>query len=57
MGRLALRLAPRWLIYNRFNLWGRQRELPVPPRESFRQWYRRERRDRAKGDSSQNGSA
>jgi L-lactate dehydrogenase complex protein LldF len=56
MGRLALRLAPRWLIYNRFNPWGRQRELPVPPRESFRQWYRRERSERATGDASQNGS-
>lgn len=57
MGRLALRLAPRWMVYNRFNPWGWQRELPVPPRESFRQWYRRERRDQATGDNSQNGSA
>jgi L-lactate dehydrogenase complex protein LldF len=31
---------PRALIYNRFNAWGRQRELPPMPRKSFRQLYR-----------------
>ncbi|WP_428308835.1 lactate utilization protein B [Lacipirellula sp.] len=40
-GRTALRWAPRWLVYNRFNPWGRQRELPTPPAESFRQWHAR----------------
>jgi L-lactate dehydrogenase complex protein LldF len=38
-----LRLAPRWLLYNRFNLWGRQREMPNPPKESFRHWYQTHR--------------
>ncbi|SFI68279.1 lactate utilization protein B [Planctomicrobium piriforme] len=41
MGRFALRWLPRWAVYNPLNGWGRQRELPVPPQESFRQQYRR----------------
>jgi L-lactate dehydrogenase complex protein LldF len=40
IARTALRVSPRWLVYNRFNPWGRQRELPVPPKQSFRDWYR-----------------
>jgi L-lactate dehydrogenase complex protein LldF len=44
LGRTALRWAPRWMIYNRFNLWGRQREMPTPPKESFREWHYREHR-------------
>jgi len=31
---------PRFLVYNRFNAWGRQRELPPLPVKSFRQLYR-----------------
>ena len=31
---------PRRLVYNRFNAWGRQRELPPMPPRSFRQLYR-----------------
>ncbi len=31
---------PRFLVYNRFNAWGRQRELPPFPPKSFRQLYR-----------------
>jgi L-lactate dehydrogenase complex protein LldF len=41
--RTMLRLAPRWLLYNRFNPWGRQRELPEPPKESFRHWHQTHR--------------
>lgn len=44
LGRTALRWAPRWMVYNRFNPWGRQRELPTPPKESFREWHYRQRR-------------
>jgi L-lactate dehydrogenase complex protein LldF len=43
VGRFALRVTPRWLAYNRFNLWGRQRELPPAPKQSFRQWYEKNR--------------
>ena len=31
---------PQRLVYNRFNAWGRQRELPPLPAKSFRQLYR-----------------
>jgi L-lactate dehydrogenase complex protein LldF len=30
---------PRTLIYNPFNAWGRQREVPTAPPQTFRQWY------------------
>lgn len=36
MARFVLRVTPRFLTYNRRNAWGLQRELPVPPRKSFR---------------------
>jgi L-lactate dehydrogenase complex protein LldF len=39
MGRWMLRHLPRFMIYNRWNAWGRQRELPPAPRKSFRQQY------------------
>jgi L-lactate dehydrogenase complex protein LldF len=38
--RLALRWFPRALLYNRFNDWGRQRELPLAPPRSFRALWR-----------------
>jgi L-lactate dehydrogenase complex protein LldF len=46
-GRVARWLGrhlPRGLVYGQWNAWGRQRELPPVPRESFRQAYRRARR-------------
>jgi len=43
LGRWLLARVPRAVIYNRWNAWGRQRELPAPPRESFREIYRRRR--------------
>ena len=30
---------PRALLYNPLNAWGRQREVPGAPRQTFRQWY------------------
>jgi len=41
--RSLLRRLPRALVYHRWNAWGRQRELPEPPRHSFREIYRRRR--------------
>jgi len=41
--RFLLRTLPRPLIYNRWNDWGQARELPAPPRHSFREWYRENR--------------
>ena len=46
LARMALRLLPRWLVYNRGNVWGRRRELPEPPRQSFREQYHERRPDR-----------
>jgi len=31
---------PRWMIYNGFNAWGKQRDLPPAPKKSFRELYR-----------------
>jgi len=36
VSRSALRILPRSVLYSRWNPWGRGRELPLPPRESFR---------------------
>ncbi len=44
IARFVLRWAPRSLVYNARNIWGRQRELPEPPRETFREQYARHRR-------------
>ncbi|MEZ6127326.1 MAG: lactate utilization protein B [Planctomycetaceae bacterium] len=37
--RTALRWLPRFAVYNPLNGWGRQRDLPEPPAQSFRQQY------------------
>ena len=37
--KFFLRNMPRWMIYHRLNPWGRQREMPAAPAESFRQQY------------------
>jgi L-lactate dehydrogenase complex protein LldF len=42
-GEAALRVLPRFAIYNRLNAWGRRRELPSPAPETFHQWYARNR--------------
>ena len=45
VARRVVPLVPRFLLYNRFNAWGKQRELPDFPKKSFRELYR-ERQDR-----------
>ena len=45
--RFAMRIAPRFVFYNRFNDWGRQRELPTPPKKSFRQLMAERRRGKS----------
>jgi L-lactate dehydrogenase complex protein LldF len=42
-GEAALKVLPRFAIYNRLNAWGRRRELPSPVAETFHQWYARNR--------------
>ena len=34
---------PRFMLYNRANAWGRQREVPDAPASTFRQWYLKNR--------------
>jgi L-lactate dehydrogenase complex protein LldF len=41
IARMAINWTPRFLLYNRFNVWGKHRELPDPPKESFREWYQK----------------
>ncbi|MES2790302.1 MAG: lactate utilization protein B [Planctomycetota bacterium] len=38
--RIGLSIMPRWMVYNALNPWGKQRELPVVPKSSFRKLYR-----------------
>lgn len=40
IGRTLMPLLPRFAVYHRFNPWGRQRELPPMPRQSFREQFR-----------------
>lgn len=40
IGRWLLPKLPRFMVYNRFNVWGKQRELPPMPKQSFRELYR-----------------
>ncbi|MAT16612.1 MAG: 4Fe-4S ferredoxin [Planctomyces sp.] len=44
IARKALRVMPRWMIYNPLNSWGRKRELPEAPKESFRDLYKKRKR-------------
>lgn len=37
--RWALRNLPRKFFYNGLNAWGKGRELPKPPKKSFKEWY------------------
>ena len=46
---------PRFLIYNPLNAWGRQRELPEFPKESFRQAWEK-RRSSSGGDGKEASS-
>ncbi len=43
VGRLTLRVLPRMATHHRLNKWTIARELPDPPRQSFRDWYREHR--------------
>lgn len=43
MLRWMLRNAPM-LVNNRFNPWHKQRDMPNPPKESFQEWYRKNRK-------------
>jgi L-lactate dehydrogenase complex protein LldF len=38
-GKWIVRITPRSLLYSRWNIWGKQRELPPAPKQSFRTWW------------------
>jgi L-lactate dehydrogenase complex protein LldF len=40
VGRWLMRKM-KFTVNNKFNLWYRQREMPEPPKESFRDWYQK----------------
>lgn len=39
MARTALPVMPRFMLYNSLNAWGKGREIPAAPKQSFREWY------------------
>ena len=45
----GLEYLPHFLVYNRLNAWGKQRELPQVPPRTFRQWYLANRLKRRAG--------
>ncbi|MDR1817645.1 MAG: LUD domain-containing protein [Puniceicoccales bacterium] len=55
--RAAVRHLPRPFLYNAFNVWGRSRELPAPPAESFRQWYAKNRKGEQGAGSGERGDS
>ncbi len=40
MARWSLKTLPRFFFYNRMNEWGKERELPEIPPQSFKEWYK-----------------
>lgn len=42
-GGAVLRVLPHFGIYNRLNAWGRHRDVSGAPKETFHQWYARNR--------------
>lgn len=43
MGRSVMRLMP-WSVNHKLNPWYKQRELPEPPKQSFSEWYKQNRK-------------
>ncbi|MBX3238449.1 MAG: iron-sulfur cluster-binding protein [Chitinophagaceae bacterium] len=41
-GRWALKNMP-FIVHNKMNPWYKQREMPAPPKQSFREWYKENR--------------
>jgi L-lactate dehydrogenase complex protein LldF len=46
LARKTIGRLPRFVVYNRFNTWGKQRDLPPMPARSFRELYAERRRKR-----------
>jgi len=41
MMRGALKLLPHSITYSNLNIWGKERDLPEVPKESFKDWYKK----------------
>jgi L-lactate dehydrogenase complex protein LldF len=39
----SLKVLPRFAIYNHLNAWGRHRDVPQPAKETFHDWYKKNR--------------
>jgi len=46
MARSIVPYLPRFMLYNRLNDWGKQRELPIIPKQSFREWMKQNHDDK-----------
>ena len=46
LARTIVPLLPRFVLYNRFNGWGRQRELPTFPKQSFSEAFAKRKKER-----------
>jgi L-lactate dehydrogenase complex protein LldF len=58
MAGTGIEYLPDFMMYNRLNAWGRQREVPVAPPTTFRQWYIANRVKKAtKGKPAKAGAA
>lgn len=44
MMRGALKILPESITYSGLNTWGKQRDLPELPKESFKDWYKKNRK-------------
>lgn len=44
MLRGALKILPEAIAYSSLNTWGKQRDLPEVPKESFKDWYKKNRK-------------
>jgi L-lactate dehydrogenase complex protein LldF len=40
---VALAYLPRFAIYNGLNAWGKAREVPHPPKQTFQSWHHAKR--------------
>jgi L-lactate dehydrogenase complex protein LldF len=56
LSRLIVPWLPRFLLYHRWNPWGRSRELPEFPRRSFRELYRKRQQEQPGHDQSRKHS-
>ena len=45
-GNAAIESLPRFVVYNGLNAWGKHREVPHVPAETFHQWYKKNRGDK-----------